>query len=103
MPSVFCKGYQLLQPLRLDLFLTPVFSFAEKENCVACIAKLGSESWRLRPCHLQVTGSHAEQGGMHCRQVHSVMAGLRQGGGSRVQMDGVVHFAGQPHLAEVRK
>ena len=62
---------------------------------------LGSESWRLRPCHLQVTGSHAEQGGMHCR--HSVMAGLRQGGGSRVQMDGVVHSAGQPHLAEVRK
>ena len=38
---------------------------------------------------------------MHCRQVHSVMAGLRQGGGSRVQMDGVVHSAGQPQVPRV--
>ena len=34
---------------------------------------------RWPSAHLLTTGSHAEQGGMHCRHVRSVMAGLRQG------------------------
>ena len=59
-----------------------------------------SRGWCLPAAHLLVTGSHAEQGGMHCRHVYCAMAGLRQDGGSRVQMEGVVQIAGLPTSAK---